>query len=365
MGINLYKSDGVVLLYGLLGGYVDLNSEEVNKVVNHIINNPLELDEYFDVLFGLANKGFITIKLISYNYPNHKYRETYDKNGITYTTDKPCTDILEFIASPELRDDVVVANKLKIEVSVKQQPPIRQELEQYLNNYINGKLSTGDVKELWSYAKQRAYILWFVKYRTTHFGRTLNINLIETDRSVIDNTVLITTLFALKNEGIIDIEDIGLLSDRTFLPPPPVYIRFQMTKDIGSYVNDINAYEDVFETEWLYKKAEQSATAGNLSLKDGLIYCANIEIGLTTKERKVLALLIEESPRLVEDVSLRGVYWDWDNDNDNKKLETKTEAQLMGNIHTCINSIRRKIEDNANMVIVVTPKVGYSLKPKI
>jgi hypothetical protein len=50
MSVKLYRSEGVILLYGLLSGYVNLNSEEINKVINHLINNPLEIDEYGDVL---------------------------------------------------------------------------------------------------------------------------------------------------------------------------------------------------------------------------------------------------------------------------------------------------------------------------
>lgn len=363
--IKLYRSEGVILLYGLLAGYVNLSFEEMNRVINYLINNPLEIDEYSDALLDLANKDLITIKLISYDYPNHRIRETYDKNGNTLTTDEPCKDILEFLASPEMRDRVVSENKLKIEVNVKQQALIHRVLEQYLVSFIKGERSTGDVKDLWSYAKQKAYVLWFVDNKVSKSGRTLNINLLETNKSVVSNTVLLTTLFALKYEGIINIEDIGILNERDFLSPLPIYVRFQMINGISSYAKDIKSYEESFEDEWLEKRDEAQESlieAGSLMYRDNDIFSSSSRLLLEPKGIQILALLMENYQNTVSYNSI--IDSCWEEEQDRGELDNVNREDLLGSIYTSISNMRVILKNSkANVEIKTKYGEGYVLLP--
>ena len=367
MTATAYWDERTVLIHALLGGYTEISGDEIGQTINDILNTPQLLYGSLDCLLELEASKLITTELLELGYINENFlpRTVLRKNKLS-TVDKPYTKLKELAADSGFGlgtlEKLVEGQGLKVSVTVNDSQAIRRKLISYLADFTGDTLSTDKPVELWSYAKQKAYLLWCIQNEMKHFGNPMTLRLYEADPTVQRDSRLFTTLFALRLEKIISVQSIK--TDKTAgvaYPLMPVFARVNLNRNLSDFAKIIEPFEPEFAKTVEVTEPEGRVRVGNLTLDDTTVTCNGVELPLTPKELAVLTLLMTMHPQTVRYASLRDAYFE--SESESSKLDNKTETDLMASIYTTVKNLRKNLKQNgANMRIKTHSKIGLSLK---
>ncbi len=367
MNMKPYWDERTVLIYALLGGYTELATDEIGQAINDILNTSRLLYGSLDCLFELEDTKLINIELLDLEFINDNFLPRMDvrKSKGIKITHKPYTTLRELAADRGFglgtTEKIIEGRGLKVNVKVNDSQAIRRKLTSYLADFMSSALSTGEAKELWSYTKQKAYILWRIQNEMKHFGNPMTLRLYEASKATTDNSRLFSTLFALVFEKVINVQAVKIdKASGVAYPQMPVYVRVHFNRVISDFAATIAPFEPEFAKELEPSEPDDLLKVGNLTLHNNAVECDSHELPLTPKELTVLTLLMSEYPRTVTNDNLRDTYFD--SEYESGKLDSKLAADLMPSIYTTVKNLRKNLEQNgADVQIKTKAKTGYSL----
>lgn len=366
MNTTTYWDERAVLIHALCGGYTELEADEVVEAINALLNTPQLLYGSLECLLELEAGKLITTELLDIEYINQNFlpRTILRQNKLT-TVNKPYTTLKELASDSGFGlgtlEKLIEGRGLKIKVTVNDSRAIRRKLISYLANFTSGNLTTGTPTELWSYGKQKAYVLWRIQNEIKDFGNPMNLRLYEVPATIRHTSRLFTTLFALVFEKIVGVQNIKIDKEaKVAYPQLPVYIRVHLNRNPSDLAKIIEPFETEFAKAVEVSEPEGTLRIGNLTLDDNSVRCKGKELQLTPKELTVLVSLMTEYPRTVRNKDLRNIYFD--EEYESGKLDDKQAADLMPSIYTAIKNLRKILEQNdAQVQIKTKSKIGYNL----